>query len=149
MSTLDFNTVIEKQDKKEKGKKGHKIRLDGREMAVRLPSPTRLAMTQRAVERQQFSKFLDQMMSMFKDEADVEYILERLDDENDPFDVYDPDEENPSLLTIWQKVVEVSTARPTQRPSGSAGSQKPTGKGSTGGARPKAKRRSTSQQTGS
>lgn len=150
MSTLNFDTSMQNiEDVNEKTKKVS-ITLDGRKMAIRQPTTGRAMIAMRAVRKKDLGGFLDFMLSLFKNEEDREYIVDRLEDDDDPFEVFvAEDYEGVTLYSIFAAIMEEMAARPTQSPSGSRTSPSTTGKPSTGGQRRKATRRATSPSTGS
>lgn len=152
MASLNFDTSAQRHEEHAADKRAPMvITLDGRKMKVKYPTAARAMMAMRAVRTNDFGKFVDFMLNLFKDRADREYLMNRLEDDDDPFEVFpwDEDYEGVTLHTIFKAVMEEMAARPTGQPSGSPTSQKSTGKPSTGGQRPKAKRRSTSPSTAS
>lgn len=151
MSALDFTTAIRNDEaRKKKGAKSDlSIRLDGRKMKVKRPATAKFMLAQNAIKRNDMGYFLDFMLGLFRDEEDRDYLLERLEDDDDPFDIFSEDPEEVTLYVILEKVMEEMAARPTSSPSGSAPSRSTTGQSSTAGARVKAKRRATSPSTGS
>lgn len=147
---LNFETSAERAVEREKGDTTLLVRLDGREMPLRRPSSAQYALAQSALNRQDIGRFLEFMLGFFSNKDDREHLRNRLEDPDDPFDIWvDEDYEGVTLLSIWKAVVEEMAARPTSSRSGSAASRSTTGSRSTAGARPKATRRSTSQSTGS
>lgn len=152
MASLDFDTSAQRaEERAANDRKPMVIRLDGRKMKVKYPTTARAMMAMRAVRTNDYGKFIDFMLSLFKDRADREHIMDRIEDDDDPFDVFplSEDDEGVTLHSIFKAVMEEMAARPTGQPSDSPGSQKGTGRTSTAGARPKAKRRSTSPSTAS
>lgn len=145
MATLDFDTSAQQVEHHEQQKTKTTLTLDGRKMVIRRPTTARAMIAMRAARKKDLGMFLDFMLGLFKDEADQEYILDRLEDDDDPFEVFvSEDYEGVTLYSIFEAVMEEMSARPTKSQTGSATSQKSTGKPSTGGQRPKAKRRSPS-----
>lgn len=151
MSALDFTTAMENAEAR--SKKGSKtdiaVRLDGRKMKVKRPTPAKFMLAQSALKRNDMGYFLDFMLGLFRDKDDQAHLLSRLEDDDDPFDIFSEDEEEVTLYRILEAVMSEMSARPTSSPSDSAPSQSPSGQTSTGGARVKAKRRATSRSTGS
>lgn len=147
---LDFETAADRAVDRQEGEDTLAIRLDGREMPLRKPTAAQYAVAQSALRRKDLGRFLEFMLAIFKDPDDREYLRDRLEDPEDPFEIYvDEEYEGVTLLSIWKAVVGEMAARPTSSPSGSSTSRSTTGSSSTGGARRKATRRSTSQSTGS
>lgn len=150
MGSLNFETAANQAVEQGKGKDKIVIRLDGREMPLRRPTTGQYALAQAALNRKDLGRFLSFMLGFFAKKDDREYLSDRLEDPDDPFEIWvDEDYEGVTLLSIWKAIVEEMSARPTSSGSGSSGSRSTTGKPSTDGARPKAKRRSSSLPTGS
>lgn len=154
MSTLNFETSVASIERQKKKQPKMVITIDGREMKVRFPKETRVLLAQSAARKGDFSRFLDLMLEMFPSEEDQDYLMSRIDDPDDPFDIADPDDPmgedgGVTLYVIFLRIMEEMSARPTGSPSGSSRSSSTTGRTSTAGARVKAKRRATSPSTGS
>lgn len=147
---LDFETAADRAVDREENDDVLVVRLDGREMALRKPTAAQYAVAQSALRRKDLGRFLEFMLAIFKDVDDREWLRDRLEDPEDPFEIYvDEEYEGVTLLSIWKAVVEEMAARPTSSPTGSSRSRSTTGSPSTGGQRRKATRRSTSPSTGS
>lgn len=149
MTTLDFSTSAKKAEERASGKAKMSIVLDGRKMRIKRPAETSIVLTMARAKRGEYDRVVEFMLNLFADPDDREYITERLEDEDDPFDLQSDDPEQASLMSIYQAVMENMGGRPTGSAPASSGSQTSTGKTSTGGARVKASRRSTSRSTGS
>lgn len=147
---LDFETAADRAVDRQENEEHLAVRLDGREMLLRKPTAAQYAVAQSALRRKDLGRFLEFMLSIFKEVDDREWLRDRLEDPDDPFEIYvDEEYEGVTLLSIWKAVVEEMAARPTSSPNGSSTSRSTSGSSSTGGQRRKATRRSTSPSTGS
>jgi hypothetical protein len=150
MWSLNFETAANQAIDAREGVEELAIRLDGRVMMLRKPTAAQYAVAQGALNRKDLGRFLHFMLSFLADPQDRDHIQDRLEDPEDPFEIYvDEHYEGVTLLSIWKAIVEEMSARPTSSQPVSSGSRSTTGKPSTGTARPKATRRSTSRSTAS
>lgn len=155
MSTLNFETSMESIERKKEKKPKMTVVIDGREMKVRFPKETQVLLAQSAARKGDYSRFMDLLFNVFPSEEDQAYLMDRIDDDDDPFDLVDDEDPDGTktggvtLYVIFLRIIEEMSARPTGSRSGSSASSKTSGSRSTGGARVKAKRRATSPSTAS